>query len=156
MRYAVISFNKSLTAPLIGKFDSKKELKKDYPAFFECSPDPNKWMHVDGDTTKYLLNAYHVAEYGDNKTIKVIEKISGKIPEQAINVLKNFFLAEIVAIRLKKMREEKCVTQSQLAEITEMKQSAIARIESGKVNITLATLSSITDALGYSVEVIIK
>ena len=59
-----------------------------------------------------------------------------------------------LGLYIKSLREKKKLLQSDLAKLTETKQPAIARLETGKLNICFKTLSAIADALGY--DLIIK
>lgn len=52
-----------------------------------------------------------------------------------------------MAVSLAKAREERGLTQAALARKIGMKQSQIARIESGHDNVTLATLTKVASAL---------
>lgn len=47
-----------------------------------------------------------------------------------------------------RIRTEKGLTQEQLAEEAKISQVQIARIESGKLNTSISTVSAIADALG--------
>jgi DNA-binding XRE family transcriptional regulator len=57
-----------------------------------------------------------------------------------------------MAVALMKLREEAGLTQAELAEKVGKPQSTIARIESGRSNITMATIIDIAYALGKKVE----
>lgn len=50
-----------------------------------------------------------------------------------------------------KLRQEKKLTQAQLAEKTGMKQAAIARLESGRANPSFKTLNRVAKAFGKKV-----
>lgn len=54
--------------------------------------------------------------------------------------------------KLIERRNELCLSQLQLAAIAGMKQSAIARLESGLNNVNVGTLFKVTNALGLDVE----
>lgn len=53
-----------------------------------------------------------------------------------------------------RLRKESGLTQEQLAKLADMKQSAIARIETGDRNIRLDTLMKVAASLGARVEII--
>lgn len=52
-----------------------------------------------------------------------------------------------VALLVAGLRKKKHVTQVELAKAIETNQSAVARIESGKENVTIDTLARVADAL---------
>ena len=60
---------------------------------------------------------------------------------------KNTILISKIAIRIKKLRDEKSITQEKFFIDTDIH---IARIESGKSNVTVSTLSSICEYLEIS------
>jgi len=60
---------------------------------------------------------------------------------------KNIILVSKIASRIKQLREEKNVSQDMFYIDTDIH---IARIESGKSNITVSTLSAICDYFGIS------
>lgn len=53
-----------------------------------------------------------------------------------------------------KAREEKNITQTELSKKTGLKQSAIARLESGKHLPNISTLLKILEPLGYTLKVV--
>lgn len=53
----------------------------------------------------------------------------------------------VIGKRIKKVREENCRTQEQLAEFLDVSNAYISKIERGKTTINLNTLSSICDYL---------
>ena len=63
----------------------------------------------------------------------------------------NELKAEILAFQFKELRKKKNLTQAQLAEKTGIEKGQISRIENGKYNLTLATISKIAKALGAKV-----
>lgn len=56
--------------------------------------------------------------------------------------------------RIAELRTEKGITQTQLAELTGLKQGNIARIESGKYNTGQDILSSIAKALDCRLDIV--
>ncbi|MDR1567638.1 MAG: helix-turn-helix transcriptional regulator [Streptococcaceae bacterium] len=58
-----------------------------------------------------------------------------------------------VAIALLELREQEGLSQQQLADRVGKPQSMIARIESGRANVTMATIIDIAYALGKKAEV---
>lgn len=63
----------------------------------------------------------------------------------------NELKAEILAYQFKELRKNKNLTQAQLAEKTGIEKGQISRIENGKYNLTLATITKIATALGAKV-----
>jgi transcriptional regulator with XRE-family HTH domain len=61
-----------------------------------------------------------------------------------------------IELKIREIREKKGISQSQLAELTGLKQQSIARIESGKYSTGSRILENIADSLGVSVELIEK
>jgi HTH-type transcriptional regulator / antitoxin HipB len=59
--------------------------------------------------------------------------------------------AEILAYKFKELRKQKKLTQSQLAEKLGMGKGQISKIESGKFNLTLATINKIASELDVRV-----
>jgi DNA-binding XRE family transcriptional regulator len=59
--------------------------------------------------------------------------------------------AEVLAFKLKGLRKEKNLTQSQLADKLGMEKGQISKIENGKFNLTLTTINKIAAALGVRV-----
>ena len=71
-------------------------------------------------------------------------------------VCKNAYNEELMklkfAVEIKNLRTQKKLTQEAFAIKTNMPQSVIARIESGKYNISLNTLNRVAEALGKQVQ----
>jgi transcriptional regulator with XRE-family HTH domain len=65
-------------------------------------------------------------------------------------------LEEKIALDLIQLRKEAKLSQADLAEKLNTKQSAISRIENAESSITLANLIKYADALGVEVDVIFK
>ncbi len=61
-------------------------------------------------------------------------------------------LEAVVAEQLYALREKKHMTQKQLGDSVGMKQTAIARIEAGKQNLSLDTIVKLAGALGAEVD----
>ncbi len=59
-----------------------------------------------------------------------------------------------IATRMKKIREEKKMTQTEMAEIMGVKQSYLTGIESGKRNPNISTISKFCKAIGGKLEII--
>ncbi len=59
-----------------------------------------------------------------------------------------------LAMEIGRVRRAKRMTQAAMAKKADMPQSVIARIESGRHSITLATLSRIAHALGKKVQLV--
>ncbi len=63
----------------------------------------------------------------------------------------NELKADVLAFKLKELRQERQLTQSQLAEKLGMGKGQISKIENGKFNLTLATINRIATALGAKI-----
>ena len=63
---------------------------------------------------------------------------------------KAFYICEM----LKEERKKANMTQSQLAEITEMKKEVISRIENGKVDVQLSTFLKMIQGLGLQMKLV--
>lgn len=63
-------------------------------------------------------------------------------------------LKKIIYSYLKFLRKSKHITQEELAAMSGLKQSAIARLEAGTNDIQLSTLESYLKPLGYKVEIV--
>lgn len=61
-----------------------------------------------------------------------------------------------IADKIRLVRKAKGLTQSELAHKLKVSQQAISRIESGRENVSLATLKRIVDALGAQIEMSIN
>lgn len=57
-----------------------------------------------------------------------------------------------VVVSLKKKRESLGLTQSQLADLSDLPRTTITKVESGSRNATLQTLMAIAQAMGKNVE----
>ena len=57
----------------------------------------------------------------------------------------------ILAQRISKIRKEKKLTQAQLAELIDVHEKYIGKIEAGKQNITIKTLNKLANALNIDV-----
>ncbi|MDR0646339.1 MAG: DUF2442 domain-containing protein [Elusimicrobiota bacterium] len=53
-----------------------------------------------------------------------------------------------------KLRKEKGITQQKLEELTGVKQSVIARFETGAVDTRLSTIETLAEAVGYKIKLI--
>lgn len=56
----------------------------------------------------------------------------------------------MISENLKRMREEKGLSQSQLAKLVGVSQGMIAQVERGTKTLTLPTAKAIVDKLGYT------
>ena len=54
----------------------------------------------------------------------------------------------LIALKIKKLRQEKNLSVQELAYLCDMERSSMSRIESGRINITIKTLCIISAALG--------
>ncbi len=57
---------------------------------------------------------------------------------------------QLISSRIKQYRLEKNLSVQDLAYLCDMERSSMSRIESGKVNITIKTLCTISKALGIN------
>lgn len=55
---------------------------------------------------------------------------------------------KLIALKIKKLRQEKNLSVQELAYLCDMERSSMSRIESGRINITIKTLCIISAALG--------
>lgn len=82
---------------------------------------------------------------------EVVTRFIGKPVTPVSIAFENELKAEILAHQFKELRKRKKLTQEQLAEKTGIEKGQISRIENGKYNLTLATISKIANALGAKV-----
>lgn len=82
---------------------------------------------------------------------EVLAQIIGEPGTPKRIAFENELKAEILASQFKELRKSKNLTQEQLAEKTGIEKGQISRIENGKYNLTLATISKIAKALGAKV-----
>lgn len=54
---------------------------------------------------------------------------------------------------IKQLRKLKSLTQAQMAELIGVKTATYTHFETGRTNMTLATINKIADALGYDLQV---
>ena len=89
------------------------------------------------------------------KNIK--DNVYGKIGTERRDELERDFESFKIGILLKKAREEKHLTQSELAELVDKKREYISRIENNGSNLTLKTLFDIVEkGLGGKVKISIQ
>jgi transcriptional regulator with XRE-family HTH domain len=62
-------------------------------------------------------------------------------------------LQKKVGQKIKKIRQEKEMSQKQLSELSEVERKYISNIELGKVNLTLSTLERLADSLNKKVKI---
>jgi len=82
---------------------------------------------------------------------EVLARIIGEQGTPKRMAFENELKAEILANQFKELRKSKNLTQEQLAKKTGIEKGQISRIENGKYNLTLATISKIATALGAKV-----
>jgi transcriptional regulator with XRE-family HTH domain len=73
----------------------------------------------------------------------------------SINI-RNKAVLEDFGVRLKELRTEKGMTQEELSYAAEVELSQVHRIETGKINPTLSTLSALANALSISLAELFK
>jgi len=57
-----------------------------------------------------------------------------------------------IGMNISKIRKEKGMTQEDLCGVTELDRSHLSEIENGKMNVTVKTLSKISESLGVSLK----
>lgn len=88
---------------------------------------------------------------------KIKDDVYGKVGTERRDQLDRDFESFKVGLQLKKVREEKNLTQSELAEIVNKKREFISRIENNGSNLTLKTLFDIVEkGLGGKVKISIE
>ena len=88
---------------------------------------------------------------------RIKDDVYGKIGTERRDQLDRDFESFKVGLQLKKVREEKNLTQSELAEIVNKKREYISRIENNGSNLTLKTLFDIVEkGLGGKVKISIE
>lgn len=88
---------------------------------------------------------------------KIKDDVYGKVGTERRDQLERDFESFKVGLQLKKVREEKNLTQSELAEIVKKKREFISRIENNGSNLTLKTLFDIVEkGLGGKVKISIE
>ncbi|PUV22694.1 MULTISPECIES: helix-turn-helix domain-containing protein [Sphingobacterium] len=89
------------------------------------------------------------------KNIK--DDVYGKVGTQRRDELDRDFESFKIGLLLKKAREERHITQSELAELIDKKREYISRVENNGSNITLKTLFDIVEkGLGGKVKISIE
>ena len=61
-----------------------------------------------------------------------------------------------IGARIREIRKEKGLTQTELSKITGLTQSVISRIEVGETTTTIEVIGVIAKALGYKLDFVIK
>lgn len=85
------------------------------------------------------------------------DNVYGKVGTERRDELDRDFESFKIGVLLKKAREEKHLTQSELAEIIDKKREYISRIENNGGNITLKTLYDVVEkGLGGKVKISIE
>jgi DNA-binding XRE family transcriptional regulator len=88
---------------------------------------------------------------------QIKDDVYGEVGTSRRDQLDRDFESFKVGIQLKKVREEKKLTQSDLAEIVNKKREYISRIENNGSNLTLKTLFDIVEkGLGGKVKILIE
>ncbi len=88
---------------------------------------------------------------------QIKDEVYGKVGTERRDQLDRDFESFKIGLQLKKVREEKNLTQSELAEIVNKKREYISRIENNGSNLTLKTLFDIVEkGLGGKVKISIE
>ena len=78
---------------------------------------------------------------------QIKDEVYGQVGTERRDQLDRDFESFKIGLQLKKVREEKNLTQSELAEIVNKKREYISRIEAGKVDLQLSTLIRLSRGL---------
>lgn len=85
---------------------------------------------------------------------EIKDDVYGKIGTERRDELERDFESFAIGLQLKKAREEKQLTQTQLAELVDKKREYISKIENNGSNLTLKTLYDIVEkGLGGKVRI---
>lgn len=88
---------------------------------------------------------------------QIKDEVYGKVGTERRDELDRDFESFKIGLQLRKVREEKNLTQSELAEIVNKKREYISRIENNGSNLTLKTLFDIVEkGLGGKVKISIE
>lgn len=88
---------------------------------------------------------------------KIKDSVYGKKGTERRNELERDFESFKIGLLLRKAREEKHLTQDQLAELVDKKRTFISRVENNGSNLTLKTLFDIVEkGLGGKVKISIE
>ncbi len=88
---------------------------------------------------------------------QIKDEVYGQVGTERRDQLDRDFESFKIGLQLKKVREEKNLTQSELAEIVNKKREYISRIENNGSNLTLKTLFDIVEkGLGGKVKISIE
>ena len=88
---------------------------------------------------------------------QIKDDVYGKVGTERRDQLDRDFESFKIGLQLRKVREEKNLTQSELAEIVNKKREYISRIENNGSNLTLKTLFDIVEkGLGGKVKISIE
>jgi transcriptional regulator with XRE-family HTH domain len=71
-------------------------------------------------------------------------------------MISNEELLKLISDNIRKFRNEKKMSQQELADITNIAKSTVQRIESGKLNPTIVMLNNISISLDIKLEELIK
>ena len=126
-------------------FDLKKYLKSQNKSFVQ-----SMLTNVEADEYQNVL------KLGDGTTIpgEYIYDHSKDYDIQAETRKENKQIEKTIYDFLKDIRKKEKMTQQELAKKSNLKQSAIARLEAGTNDIQLSTLESYLKPLGYKLEII--
>lgn len=88
---------------------------------------------------------------------EIKDRVYGKIGTERRDEIERDFESFKIGLILKKAREEKQLTQSELAELVDKKREYISRVENNGSNLTLKTLFDIVEkGLGGKVKISIE
>ncbi len=82
---------------------------------------------------------------------ELLNEIVGQHGTAQRTEFENELKADVLAFKFKKLRKQKQLTQTELANSLGMEKGQISKIENGKFNLTLATINKIAAALGVSI-----
>lgn len=73
-----------------------------------------------------------------------------------VNYIRNSKAITLLGKRIKNLREEQGISQSQLAFESEIPRNQVGRIERGEINTSISTLFAISKALNISITELVK
>jgi HTH-type transcriptional regulator / antitoxin HipB len=107
---------------------------------------------------KYELYTMNIMDDQFN-TVSIDELVNRDLGQSGTFIRDKFdakLQAAIVAFQLKEMRQQKNITQQQLAEMIGVDKTQISKIEKGGRNLTIETIARIVHALGGTFDLNIK
>lgn len=116
------------------------------------SVDLRKKMIVDYPGIEDARREIYPSNYEKKRNLDTINDQFSLV--ESIRKFDEIYHRRMLGKKIKQLREEKSLTQQDLADLTDLKQANIARIESGKYSTGQDILSKIANALGKSLDII--